>query len=307
MAAERNQLTGGQKAAILMSLLGPEICANVFKHLSDDEIEHLTLEIANLRDVDGDATHRVLQESHDALYDALTVHPGKLPFAAARELDPSHLLYLVMDEHPQTIALILAHLPADQAAHILAGIPEERQVEVARRLATLDRTPREILSEVDAALQERISTSRPAEYVDAGGVDAVVDVINFMDQAAKRSLLERLELHDPGLAEKIRHESLPFDDLEHFDDDDVQRIVAAVTEKVWAFALKTAGEGVTERVLRNTPRRSAERLRAAIDDLGPVRLRDVEAAQNEVVRVVRDLQRAGEILMVKTVEDELIV
>lgn len=337
MAADRKRLTGKQKAAILMLLLGPEISADVFKHLSEEEIEQLTVEIANLRGVDRDSKDHVLEESHDLLtaephpfrggadfarellqealgsrkareiMDRLTASLQKRPFGAARKADPSHLFYFIKDEHPQTIALILAHLHVEQAAYILSSLPQERQVDVAIRLANLNQTSSDVLFEVESTLEKQLSASGTQEFVVAGGIDVVVNVLNRVDRATQSTIMAALDSEDPELATEIRNATIPFDALAHLDDHDIRRIVEAVDKEVWSVALKTAGESVTDRILRNMPRRAADELRDAVEGLGPVRLRDVEEAQQNVMSVVRSMQRAGEILYVRCAEDEIIV
>ncbi len=337
MAAELSTLTGRQKAAILMISLGPEISSEIFKHLTDEEIEQLTLEIANLRRVDVATRSEVLEEFHEMalareyiarggieyarellekglgaekaneIINRLTASLQVRPFDFARKTDPAQLLNFIQHEHPQTIALILAYLHAEQAGQILSALPPELQVEVARRLATLDRTSPEVLEEIEATLERRLSAFVMQDYTAAGGIDVAVEVLNRVDRATEKTIMDALEEQDPELAEEIKKRMFVFEDIILLSDRDIQQIIREVDTAEWALALKTASEEVSERIFKNMSKRAAEMLKEEMEYLGPVRLRDVENAQQKIVSIIRRLEEAGEIIVVRGGEDELVV
>jgi len=337
VAAELSTLTGRQKAAILMISLGPEISSEIFKHLTDEEIEQLTLEIANLRRVDVATRSEVLEEFHEMalareyiarggieyarellekglgaekaneIINRLTASLQVRPFDFARKTDPAQLLNFIQHEHPQTIALILAYLHAEQAGQILSALPPELQVEVARRLATLDRTSPEVLEEIEATLERRLSAFVMQDYTAAGGIDVAVEVLNRVDRATEKTIMDALEEQDPELAEEIKKRMFVFEDIILLSDRDIQQIIREVDTAEWALALKTASEEVSERIFKNMSKRAAEMLKEEMEYLGPVRLRDVENAQQKIVSIIRRLEEAGEIIVVRGGEDELVV
>lgn len=338
MPASRNKdLTGKQKAAILLITLGPDVSAKVFKHLKDEEIEDLTLEIANLRKVPQELKERVVEEfrelfvaqeyiteggidyAREILDRALGPHrAGDIisrltaslqirPFDFARRTDPAQLLNFITNEHPQTIALIMAYLTPEQAGTILSSLPPAKQVDVARRLATMDRTPPEVLSEVESLLERKISSLMTSEFTTAGGVEATVEVLNRTDRATERTILDALTDQDPELAEEIKRRMFIFEDVTLLDDRSIQQVLREVESKDLALALKTASEEVANRIYKNMSKRAGEMLREDIKFMGPVRLRDVEDAQQRIVNVVRRLEEAGEIVVARGGGDEIVV
>ncbi|MGE5507105.1 MAG: flagellar motor switch protein FliG [Chitinophagales bacterium] len=337
MAGRGKELSGRQKAAILIISLGPELSAQVFKHLRDDEIEDLTLEIANLRKIDPEAKDRVIEEFRDLLVAKEYISQGGIefardileravgphrageiigrltaslqirPFDFARRTDPAQLLNFISSEHPQTIALIMAYLNPDQAGTILGALPPAKQVDVARRLATMDRTPPEVLNEVEALLERKISSFMTSEYTKAGGVEATVEVLNRTDRSTEKTILEALTDQDPELAEELKRRMFVFEDIILLDDRAIQQVLREVESKDLAMALKTASEEVSNRLYKNMSKRAAEMLREDIKFMGPVRLRDVEDAQQRIVNVVRKLEEAGEIVVARGGGDEIVV
>lgn len=338
MASGRNKdLTGKQKAAILLITLGPEVSAKVFKHLKDEEIEDLTLEIANLRKVPQELKERVLDEFRDLFMAQEYISQGGIeyareildralgphragdiisrltaslqirPFDFARRTDPAQLLNFIQNEHPQTIALIMAYLNPEQAGIILSALPPAKQVDVARRLATMDRTPPEVLSEVETLLERKISSFMTSEFTTAGGVESTVEVLNRTDRATERTILEALTDQDPELAEEIKRRMFVFEDITLLDDRSIQQVLREVESKDLALALKTASEEVGNRIYKNMSKRASEMLREDIKFMGPVRLRDVEDAQQRIVNVVRKLEEAGEIVVARGGGDEIVV
>ncbi|MBO2520317.1 MAG: flagellar motor switch protein FliG [Clostridia bacterium] len=337
MATVLSTLTGRQKAAILLISLGPELSGQIFRHLTDEEIEQLTLEIASLRRVDSDTRAEVLDEFHEMVMAQEYIAQGGIeyakellekglgpqkaaeiihrltaslhvrPFDFARKTDPAQLLNFIQHEHPQTIALILAYLNPEQAGQILSSLPAELQVEVAKRLATLDRTSPEVLEEVEATLERRLSAFVTQDFTVAGGIDVAVDILNRVDRATEKTIMDALEEEDPELAEEIKKRMFVFEDIVLLSDRDIQMIVREVDSSEWALALKTASEEVQERIFKNMSKRAAEMLKEEMEYLGPVRLRDVEEAQQKIVSIIRRLEEAGEIVVVRGGEDELVV
>lgn len=329
---------GRQKAAILMVSLGPELSANVFKHLSDDEIEKLSLEIAGLRNVHPAERDAVWEEFHDltlareylssggmayakeVLERALGAqHASELlrrlsqtlrtrPFDFMANADPTQIIAFLQSEHPQTIALILSHLDPKQSATILAGLSEERQVEVARRIALMEPIAPEIIQDVERVLEHKLSGLVNATKQASGGIEAVVEVLNRVDRSTEKAILQNLAQRDPSLAEEIKKRMFVFDDLASLDNQWVQRVLRDVDmTRDLPLALKVASDEVKAHVEANISQRAAENLKEAIEFLGPVRLRDVEAAQQRIVAVVRALEDAGEIIIQRGGGDEIVV
>jgi len=331
------RLTGRQKAAVVLISLGPDLSSRVFKYLGDDEIEDLTFEIASQRTVPPEVKKQVLSEfyemskaheymaqggieyAREVLSKALGEEQaesilGKLtsslnirPFEFARRTDPAHLFNFIQNEHPQTIALVLAHLNPEQAGAILSALPAERQVDVAKRIATLDRASPDVLEEIESALEHKLSSFGTYDYMSAGGLEAVVEILNRVDRSTEKTILESLEEDDPELADEIKTRMFVFEDIVLLDDRSIQQVIREVDTDVWALALKTASEEVARRVYRNMSKRAAEMLREDIEYMGPVRLRDVEEAQSKVVATIRELEEAGEVIIARGGEDEIIV
>jgi flagellar motor switch protein FliG len=335
--SSRGSLSGKQKAAILMVTLGPELSANIYKHLREEEIEDLTLEIANVRRVDPETRDFVLSEfkeialaqeyissggieyarellekafgtaKAEEIIRRLTASLQVRPFDFARRADPAQLFNFIQGEHPQTISLIMAYLQPEQAAIILSALPAEQQVEVARRLATMDRTNPEVLNEVESVLEKRLASFISQDSTSAGGIQSTVEILNRVDRSTEKTIMESLEQTDPELADTIKKRMFVFEDIITLDDRAIQRVIREVESKDWALSLKGSNEAVQDRVYKNMSQRAAAMLKEEIDYLGPVRLRDVEEAQQRIVAVIRKLEDAGEIVVSRGVEDEIIV
>ena len=333
----KGKLTGKEKAAILLISLGPEASAQVYKHLSDEEIEELTLQIASLSKIEPEIRERVLNEfdgmmqaqeyieqggisyAREVLEAALGKERARVimerltatlqvrPFDFARKTEPTQILNFIQNEHPQTIALVLAYLKPEQASLILSALPPERQVDVAKRLATLDRTTPEVLEDIESTLEQRLSAYEVHDYTVAGGIDAAVEILNHVDRATEKTIMEALEEDDPELAEEIRKRMFVFEDIVNLDDRAIQLIIREVESRDLALALKIASEEVSDRIYRNMSKRAASLLKEDIDYMGPVRLRDIEEAQSRIVAVVRRLEEAGDLVISRGGEDELIV
>ncbi len=330
-------LSGKRKAAILLVTLGPELSAGVFKHFKEEEIEELTLEIAALRKIDPEERDAVLTEFGDMLFAKEYLEQGGIdyardllekalgsekatsilqkltaslqirPFDLARKTEAGQLLNFIQNEHPQTIALILAYLHSSQAALILSALPPERQVDVAKRLATLDRTTPEVLEEIESALEKRLSAFAVDDYTMAGGIESAVEILSQVDRATERTIIDALEEEDPELAEEIRKRMFVFEDIIGLDDRAIQKIIRETESKEMALALKTCSEEVGNKVFKNMSKRAGEMLKEDIEFMGPVRLRDIEEAQQRIVTVIRRLEEAGEIVISRGGEDEIVV
>lgn len=335
--AKPQELTGKQKAAILLLSLGSEISAGIMKNLREDEIEELSLEIANIRRVPAEVKDRVLEEfyqiclaqeyilsggidsAREILEKALGSHKahdiiGKLtaslqvrPFDFARKTEPSQLLNFIQNEHPQTIALVMAYLSPEQAGIILSALPPLQQVEVAKRIATMDRTSPDVLREVELILEKKLSSFVMQDFTIAGGVESVVSILNRVDRGTEKTILEALAEENPELADEIKRRMFVFEDIVLLDNRSVQRILREIDAKDLAMAMKTASEDVKNLIFRNMSKRAVELLKEDMGYMGPVRLRDVEEAQQKIVNVIRQLEDSGEIIISRGKEDELIV
>jgi len=330
-------LTGKEKAAILLVSLGPDASAEVFKHLNDDEIEDLTLEIANLDKVPADVKDSVLDEFHQMcvaydyishggmdyarevlekalgqnkandIIDRLTASLQVRPFDQLRKTDPSQILNFIQNEHPQTIALVLAYLDPQQSAIIMSSLPYDKQTEVAKRVATMERTSPDVIKEVERVLEQKLSSLMTNEYTVAGGIDSIVDILNLADRSTEKKILEDLDEQNPALAEEIRQKMFVFEDIIVLTDRDIQILLRQVDTDDLALALKTVSEEVAEKIFNNQSKRAAEMLKEDIEYLGPVRISDVEEAQQRIVGQIRKLEEAGEIIINRGGEDEVVV
>lgn len=337
MARGAKELTGRQKAAILLISLGPEISAQVFKHLREDEIEQLTLEIANVRKVDTDEKEKILSEFHQIavakeviaqggityakeilqkalgetkamdIINRLTANLQVRPFDFARKADPAQILNFIQNEHPQTIALVLSYLEAHQAAMILSALPQERQAEVAKRIAMMDSTSPEVIAQVEQVLEQKLSATVTHDYTQAGGIEAIVAVLNGVDRGTERTILDSLEIQDPELAEEIKKRMFVFEDIATLDNRSIQRVIRDVENADLQLALKVASEEVREVIFRNMSKRMADTFKEEMEFMGPVRLRDVEEAQSRIVAIIRRLEEAGEIIIARGGGDDIIV
>jgi flagellar motor switch protein FliG len=333
---QSNELSNKQKAAILLIALGPEVSSQVFKHLKEDEMEKLTLEIANQRKVTQEQKEKVLNEFHQMLIANNYISSGGLdyareilekalgadkaisiinrltsslqirPFDFARKTDPGQLLNFIQNEHPQTIALIMSYLQAEQSGAILSSLPPDRQVDVAKRIATMDRTSPDVLKDVERILERKLSSMITQDFTSAGGVDSIVEILNRVDRATERTIMENLEVQNPELAEEIKRRMFVFEDIVLLDDRSLQLVLREIESKDLALALKAASNEVAGKIYKNMSKRAADMLREEIEYMGPVRIRDVEEAQQKIVNVIRRLEESGEIVVARGKGDEII-
>lgn len=251
---------------------------------------------------------KALGKDHaQAIINRLTSSLQVRPFDFARRADPSQILNFIQNEHPQTIALILSYLEAEQAGMILSSLPQEMQADIARRIATMDSTSPEVISEVEAVLERKLSSTVTQDFTETGGVDAVVEVLNGVDRATEKTILDALEIQDPELAEEIRKRMFVFEDIVTLDNRSIQRIVRDCENEDLILSLKVSSEEVKEVLYRNMSQRMAESFQEEMDVMGPVRLRDVEEAQARIVSIIRRLEDSGEIIIARGGGDDIIV
>jgi flagellar motor switch protein FliG len=333
----RTEMSGKEKAAALLISLGPDKSAKIFQYLQEDEIEELTLEIANMRKISADEKNRVLEEFYQVclaqeyiseggihyakevlekalgsqkafdIINKLTASLQVRPFDFARKAEASQLLNFIQNEHPQTIALILAYLNPQQAAQILSALPQTKQAEVAKRIATMDRTTPEIIKEVESVLESKLSSLVTQDYTSAGGIQTIVDLLNSVDRGTEKFIMETLEIEDVELAEEIKKRMFVFEDIVNLDSTSIQRFIREVDNNELAIALKGATEEVQEIIFNNMSKRMAEIIREDMEFMGPVRLRDVEESQQKIVNIIRKLEETGEIIIARGGGDEIIV
>lgn len=337
MARVAKELTGKQKAALLLISLGPDVSAQVFKHLSEEEIEQLTLEIANVRKVDSHQKEEILDEFNEmclaqdfisqggityakdilekalgqqkalGIINRLTATLQVRPFDFARKADPNQILNFIQNEHSQTIALVLSYLEPDQASQILSELPQDKQAEVARRIALMDSTSPEVISQVEQILEQKLSSTVTQDYTIAGGIEAVVEVLNGVDRSTERTILDALEVQDPELAEEIKKRMFVFEDIVTLDNRSIQRVIRDVENADLQLALKVASEEVKDGIFINMSKRMADTFKDEMEFMGPVRLRDVEEAQTRIVATVRRLEESGEVIIARGGGDDIIV
>ena len=332
-----NTISGVQKAAILLIALGPEKSSMIFKHLKEDEIEELTLEIANTRSITPQIKDDVINEFYEIclaqqyiaeggigyakelLEKALGAEKamdviGKLtaslqvkPFEFVRKADASQILNFIQDEHPQTIALILSYLAPSQSSMILSALPPDRQADVARRIATMDRTSPDVIKEVERVLETQLSSLVNQDYTTIGGVDAVVEILNTVDRGTEKHIMETLEIEDPELADEIRRKMFVFEDILLLDDRAIQRVLRDVENSDLAIALKGSTEQVQNAIFNNLSKRLAAMIQEDMEFMGPVRMKDVEEAQQKIVNIIRKLEDSAEIIISRGGGDEIVV
>lgn len=333
----RQALTGRQKAAILLISLGPDVSAQVYKHLTEEEIEKLSLEISSVKKVETNLKEDILDQFHQIalaqdyisqggvgyaktvlekafgaeeasnIINRLTSSLQVRPFDFAREADPKQVLNFIQSEHPQTIALVLSYLDPEQAGQILSELPQDVQADVAKRIATMDSTSPDIISQVEQVLERNIASSLTEDYTQTGGIEAVVEVLNGVDRSTERTILDSLEIQDPELADEIKKRMFVFEDIVILDDRAIQRVVREVEGEDLQLSLKVASEEVKDIVFKNMSQRMAETFKDEMEYMGPVRLRDVEEAQTRIVSVIRRLEDIGEIIIARGGGDDIIV
>ena len=333
---DKGQLSGRKKSAILMLLLGPDVASQIYRNLTDQEIEQVTFEIANLGNVQAHVTLDVIEEfyhtamarqyiSHGGIHTAREIldralGPGKAveiierlqgiltgnPFDFLKHIEPNHLLEFVYNEHPQTIALILSHLDHDKAATILSALPHELQQDVVMRIAMMDQTSPEIIAEVERILEKKLSSILAQDFSHSGGLETLAELLNRLEPSAGRNIIQALEENDQELAAEVKKRMFTFDDLVVLDDKALQKILKNVEFKDLALALKGASDEVKNQVFSNISARAASDLKDEMDLMGPVRIKHVEESQQKIITLLRQMEESGEIEIVKKGHDDFI-
>ena len=338
MKTSVEELTGKEKAAILLITLGPEKSSEVFKHFKEEEIESITLEIANTMAVLPEVKNGVLEEFYqiclaqeyiteggigyakqileralgeDKAFDIISKMTSALqvrPFDFIRKADASQILNFIQHEHPQTIALIMSYLKPQQAAQILSELPAEKQSDVTRRIAIMNRTSPEIIKEVEKALEKKLASLMIEGQMTVGGIDSVVEILTSVDRTTEKNILEQLENEDYELTDEIRKKMFVFEDILTLGSRDIQLVLRQdIDNKELATALKGASEELQNLVLANVSKRLSSMIREDMEFMGPVRRSDVEDAQQRIVNVIRRLQESGEIIISRGGGDDVIV
>ena len=337
MAKTEERISGLQKAAILLIEIEKKKSSNIFKHLKEDEIEELTLEIANTRTITPQVRDEILDEFYQVCLAQQYIAEGGInyakevleksfgadkardvigkltaslqvkPFEFVRKTDPSQLLNFIQDEHPQTIALILSYLSAAQSALIISALPPDRQADVAKRIAVMDRTSPDIIKEVEKVLESKLASLVNQDYTIVGGVDAVVEILNTVDRGTEKHIMETLEIEEPELADEIRKKMFVFEDILLLDDRAIQRVLRDVDNSDLAIALKGSNEEVQNAIFNNLSKRLAVMIKEDMEFMGPVRMKDVEEAQQKIVNIIRKLEDSAEIVISRGGGDEIVV
>ena len=329
--------TGVRKAAILLIQMGRERAASVLGHMSDREVEAVSAEIARLESISGAETESVLGEFRDMMVARAHIAQGGLdfaqelleqslgaeraadiiarlnaaaiatPFQFLHRADAAQLRSFIIDEHPQVIALVLAHMTPDKASLLLSGLAPGMQAEVAHRIAVMDQTSPEIVKTVESTLERRLSSMlQPAEMSRVGGLDPLVNIINRSDRSTERQIVEGLEALDPALADEIKSKMFMFEDIVTLEDRSIQLVLREVEGSELALALKGVTDAVREKITNNLSERAATNLLEEVELLGTVRLRQVEEAQQNIIRTIRSLEEQGQIMVRRGNDDEFI-
>ena len=333
-----SSMTNSQKVAALLILLGPTAATEILKNIKDDdEVEHITLEIAALTRVPQEHLEIILEEFHsmfqasgliaqggvnyarqllestygekkaDAILDRMMASLQSTPFQFFNEADPIQLATSFQNENPQLVALVLAYLRPEKASAVLNNLPPTMQAAVAARIAEMDRTNPEVLAEVERILENKFSSVVSQDFSKAGGVESLADILNRADRATEKAIMESLEENDPDLAETVRELMFVFEDLIQLDDRSIQRMLREVETKDLALALKGSNEDVQEKIYKNMSERAGNMLKDDMEYMGPVRSRDVQEMQTKIVGIIRALEATGEIIISRGGEDDLIV
>ncbi len=321
------ELSGVRKSAILLLSLPQDEAAEILKRLPAEAVEEVSREIAGIREISNDTRKEIFGEFYNLALANSYVSEGGLeyakalirkslsdddatriikqvtqqvqisPFSFLQKAESENLLTFIQDEHPQTIALILAHLPSQKASEILVGLPSQKQIEVVKRIANMEQTNPEVIKEVERGLEHRLSDIVSQTFEKAGGVDTVAEILNLADRSTEKGIMEGLEAEDPDLVEQIRRLMFVFEDILLVNDKGIQSVLKEVDNDELALALKTASEDLKQKIFKNMSERAAQLIAEDMQYMGPVRVSDVEAAQQKIVDIVRRLEDAGEIII----------
>lgn len=323
------RISGPRKAAVLSVILGDHVCAEIFKELDEDEIYVIGREVAKISSVTTEEAEAILEEFYQMSLGQEYVHKGGLEYArkvlvnafgpeqakkivdrlmkalgseganfdALQKADPQQLAKFIHSEHPQTIALVLSHLNSSQAAGLLQSLPPELRPDVALRMANLDQISPEIISKIAGIIGQKLKALGELSRESSGGVRAVAEIFNRLDTQSSKEILEVIEREDPNLTETIRHLMFVFEDLMVMDQNAVKEVLGRVDRKLLTYALKGTSEQLRNHFMQSMSQRGAEMLREDMDAMGPVKIKEVEAAQQQIIAVVRQLENEGVINM----------
>jgi len=330
-------LTTREKAAVLLISLGKEYSAELYKHLSEEEISDMTLSITTTRRVEPDIREQVITEFYEMCLTQKFISEGGIdyareilekaigperanemirklssslqvrPFDFIRRVDSNQILNVIHNEHPQIIALVLSYIEPKQAAQIIASLPQERQVEIISRISRMGSTSPEYIKEAERIMERRISSMGYTDNIVVGGIDTIVNIVNSLDRSSEKNILESLDVNDNELAEEIRKKLFVFEDIAKLSNVAVQRVLREINSSDLAIALKMATEDVSVKIFANISKRLQEMIKDDMEVMGPVRVRDIEEAQQRIVNVVRKLEEDGEIIVARGEGDDMIV
>jgi len=325
--SDTKEYTKLRKVAVFLLAVGPDIAGSLLKHMEREAVEDLTREIASLGMVPSEVSEAIVEEFYTVALAKQYASEGGMsyakavlekalpkdeasrvmeqiahqvyqqPFSFLQKAESENLLTFMQDEHPQTIALILAHLPPSKGSEILAGLPPAKQIEVVTRVANMEQTNPEVIHEVEKGLEQRLSGIVSQQFQKVGGVEAVAEMLNLSDRSTEKGILETLEAEDPDLVEQIRRLMFVFEDILLVNDKGIQTVLKEVDHDELSLALKTASDDMKDKIFRNMSERAATLIKEEMEYMGPVRLSDVEAAQQRIVDNVRRLEDAGEIIL----------
>ncbi len=334
---EYSDLNAKDKAAILIITLGKDYAAQIYKHLNDEEISQMTLAITTMHRIDPEVKEQVIEEFYEmclaqkfiseggidyareileqavgsekagSLIERLSASLQVRPFDFIRRADPAQILNVINNEHPQTIALVLSYVSPKQAAEVLAEIPGSKQVDIIGRIANMGSTSPDYVQEAEYILERKLSSMGFSDQIAVGGIDSVVNIINSIDRATEKNILESLDMHNSELAEEIRKKLFVFEDIAKLSNQAIQRVLKDINTSDLAMALKNATAGVSQAIMSNISKRLQEMLVDDMEVMGPVRVKDVEEAQQRIVNAIRKLEEEGEIMIARGDGDELIV
>ncbi len=329
-------MSGRQKAAVLLVSLGVDASAEVFKHLRREEIDELTLEIAGMGHIPQERKQAVVEEFYEVAVAQEYIAEGGLdyartilqkalgdvradevmerlssaiqvsPFEFLRRTDASQILNVISSEHPQTIALILAYLPAETGAQVVSELPDDVQADVAMRIALMDSTAPEVIREIERVLERKLSSVIAQDFTSAGGVASLVELLNKVNRTTEKAIVETLEEQNPELADEIRRMMFLFEDIIILDDRSIQQVLREVDTKELGVALKGVSAEVQDCIFRNMSERAATNIREELEFMGPVRVKQIEEAQQKVVAVIRRLEEDGSIMIMRGGEDDVV-
>lgn len=335
-SAEYEKLTGLQKAATIITAMGAENAARVYKFLSEDDVEKLTFEVSKMAYMDIGTVDDILTEFYELCLTQKVITEGGIGYAKEilekafgeqsaqqlmdkvtkslkvkafdfmRKADPKNMLAIVQNEHPQTIALILSYVRSDQAAMVLAELPKEKRVDVVQRIATMDVASPDVIKAIEATLEKKFASVITMDAAEVGGVNYIADVLNHVDRSTEKFIFDELSTRDPKLVTEIRQKMFVFEDILGLDETSIQRFIRDVDSKDLATAIKGSNPEVTAVLYANMPQRMQESIQSDIEYMHNVRMRDVEEAQQRIVAIIRRLEEEGELVIGKGGKDEII-